>query len=265
MLVMRVVPPGLRSARRPLRPIERSAMVYRRTWVLIVSGFFEPLLYLLSLRVGVGKLVGTVTLDGRVVSYASFVAPAMMASSAMNGAVYDSTMNVFHKLRYSKTYDAMLATPLNTADVALGEIGWALIRGMIYAVSFLGVLIAMGLAESPWVILSLPICTLIGLAFASVGMAGTTYMRSWADFEIVTLITMPIFLFSATFFPASSYGTVGHWLLQISPLYHGIVLIRAANVGQWAWTLPLHAAFLLAMTSIGMTITAKRLDKLLLK
>jgi lipooligosaccharide transport system permease protein len=265
MLVMRVVPPGLRSARRPLRPIERSAMVYRRTWVLIVSGFFEPLLYLLSLRVGVGKLVGTVTLDGRVVSYASFVAPAMMASSAMNGAVYDSTMNVFHKLRYSKTYDAMLATPLNTADVALGEIGWALIRGMIYAVSFLGVLIAMGLAESPWVILSLPICTLIGLAFASVGMAGTTYMRSWADFEIVTLITMPIFLFSATFFPAASYGTVGHWLLQISPLYHGIVLIRAANIGQWTWTLPLHAAFLVAMTGIGMTITAKRLDKLLLK
>ena len=93
--------------------VERNLLVYRRSWLLIVSGFFEPVFYLLSLGVGIGALVGTVTgPDGQAIEYTAFVAPALLAASAMNGAVYDSTFNVFFKLKYAKTYDAMLATPL---------------------------------------------------------------------------------------------------------------------------------------------------------
>ena len=100
--------------------------------MIFLSGFFEPVFYLLSIGVGLGALVGDFTLsDGQVVGYAAFVAPALLATSAMNGAIYDSTFNVFFKLKYAKLYDAMLATPLGRRDVALGEITWALLRGAL--------------------------------------------------------------------------------------------------------------------------------------
>jgi lipooligosaccharide transport system permease protein len=262
--VLRIVPMTLRTARRPQRLLERAYIYNRRMWIIIVSGFFEPLFYLLSIRVGISDLVGNIDVGGRTVEYASFVAPALMASSAMNGAVYDSTMNVFHKLKYAKLYDAMLSTPLGPGDVALGEIGWALVRGLLYAITFLGVLVAMGLTNSWWVILSIPACSLIGLAFASCGMAATTYLRGWSDFEFVPLVQMPMFLFSATFYPASTYGDVGQVLLQVSPLYHGVTLVRAANDGVWAWSLVGHVAFLVAMSAAGLVIAARRLEQLLI-
>ena len=239
-------------------------MCYRRTWPILVSGFFEPLFYLLSIRVGLSELVGDVSVGGHVLSYAEFVAPAMMAASAMNGAIYDSTMNVFHKLKYAKVYDAVLATPMTIGDVALGEITWALIRGLLYSIAFLATMAILGLTSSPWVIMAVPISVLIGFAFAAVGMASTTYMRTWADFEFVPTVSMPLFLFSATFYPLSSYGSWG-WIVQFSPLYHGVALVRAANAGAPTWGIVGHVAFLLAMAFAGLWIVSRRLQFLLLK
>lgn len=108
--------------------VERNARVYRRGWLLLVSGFVEPVFYLFSLGVGLGTLVGDVDAGGVLVPYAVFVAPAMLASSAMNGAVFDSTFNVFFKLKYARLYDSVLATPLGPRDVAVGEIAWAQLR-----------------------------------------------------------------------------------------------------------------------------------------
>lgn len=261
--VLRIVPPTLRVARRPHRLMERAYIYNRRMWVIIVSGFFEPLFYLLSIRVGISELVGDIEVGGTVVDYATFVAPALMAASAMNGAVYDSTMNVFYKLKHAKLYDAMLATPLVPGDVALGEIGWALVRGLLYAIVFLGVMVGMGLTGSWWVILAIPACSLIGLAFAACGMAATTYLRGWSDFEFIPLVQMPMFLFSATFYPASAYGDIGQALLQLSPLYHGVALVRAANAGVWSWSLIGHTAFLVAMAAVGLAVAARRLERLL--
>ena len=127
--------------------IERSAMVNRRTWLVMFSGFFEPLFYLLSIRIGVGKLIGDVTVGGVTVDYAEFVAPALLAASAMNGAVLETTMNVFFKLRYERLYDTVLATPMSPADVALGEIGWAVIRGGLYSAAFLVTMTALGMTR----------------------------------------------------------------------------------------------------------------------
>ena len=264
MPLLRIVPPVVRMARRPQRMVERQLMCYRRTWPILLSGFFEPLFYLLSIRVGLGKLVGDVKVGGRILGYAEFVAPAMMASSAMNGAVYDSTMNVFHKLKYARVYDAVLATPMGIGDVALGEITWALIRGLLYSCAFLLTMIVLGLASSPWIVLSLPICVLIGFAFAAVGMASTTYMRGWTDFEFVPTATMPLFLFSATFYPISSYGSWA-WVVQLSPLYHGVALVRAANAGQSSWGNVGHVGFLLTMAFAGLWVVSRRLQSLLVK
>ena len=126
---------------------ERNLMVYRRSWMIIFSGVFEPLFYLFSMGIGLGHFVGKVPgPGGDLVDYASFVAPALLASAAMNGAVYDAS-NVFWKMKYAKTYDAVLATPVGPADVAVGETSWALFRGFLYAVSFMCVAAVLGLVE----------------------------------------------------------------------------------------------------------------------
>ena len=133
--------------------IERNARVYHHAWIVLISGLFEPLFYLFSVGVGVAQLVGTVSLtDGQAVSYTEFVAPAMLAASAMNGAVFDATFNVFFKLKYIKLYDQMLVTPLTTADVARGEIAWGQLRGASYSAMFLVVMAAMGLTHTGWAV-----------------------------------------------------------------------------------------------------------------
>jgi lipooligosaccharide transport system permease protein len=264
-LVARVVPPALLGSRRALLLVERNLMVYRRTWIVIVSGFFEPLFYLLSIGVGIGKLVGHVTgPGGHVIAYTAYVAPALMASSAMNGAVYDSTMNVYFKLKFAKTYDAVLATPVGVGDVALGEITWALIRGFLYASAFIVVMAVLGDVASPWAILALPAAVLIGFGFAAVGMAATSYMRSWQDFDFVQLAVLPLFLFSATFYPLSTYPRWLQIVVQCTPLFHGVALVRGLSVGAVGPGLLLHAAYLAVMGLLGLRVTSRRLARLLL-
>lgn len=250
------------SVRRPQRMFERHVTAYRRQWIIIFSGFFEPLFYLLSMRAGLGDLVGTVSVGGKDVPYAVFVAPALMASSAMNGAIFDSTGNVFGRLKQMRIYDAVLATPMSPGDVAVGEIGWALARGQLYAISFLVVMWAMDLTGSWWSLMALPACALIGLCFASLGFVFTTYMRSWADLEIVTTITMPLFLFSATFFPVSAYGQWA-WVVQLSPLYHGVALVRGANAGVFTWGMVGHVLVLAVISLVALRVAARRIDLLL--
>jgi lipooligosaccharide transport system permease protein len=254
------------GGRRAGRLVERNVMVYRRTWLVIVSGFFEPLFYLLAIGFGLGALVGAVPgPDGRPIPYGVFVAPALLATSAMNGAIYDSTFNVFFKLRYAKTYDAVLATPLGVGDVALGEIAWALIRGTLYAVGFLVVMIGLGLARSPLVVLALPAAMLIGFAFAAVGMAATTFMRRWTDFDLIFVVTLPLFLFSATFYPITAYPEPLRILVVATPLYHGVDLLRALSTGVVGPAVAGHVVYLLAMGAVGLVVVRHRLDRLLLK
>jgi len=260
---LQIIPTALLDARRPQRMLERAVMVNRRTWLIIVSGFFEPLFYLLSIRIGFSDLVGDVTAGGEVIPYAEFVAPALMATSAMNGAIYECTMNVYFKMKHAKLYDTVLATPLVPGDVALGEIGWAVSRGVIYSVAFLLTMWALGMAGSPWVVLAIPTCVLIGFAFGAVAMALTTFMRSWSDFEYVTTITLPLFLFSATFYPLASYGGWG-WVVQLSPLYHGVAIVRALNLGDLGWPMLAHVAVLVALALVGLAVTARRITALLL-
>ena len=263
-LDLRTTPPILVRGLRGHRVIERNLMVARRAWSVILSGFFEPVFYLFSIGVGVGVLVGDVEVGGTSVSYAAFVAPALLAASAMNGAVFESTLNIFFKLKWGKVYDAMLTTPLRPIDILTGEIGYSLMRGALYSMGFLVVMTAFGLTESWWAVMAIPCAVLIGLAFASVGFAATTYMRSWQDFDLINLVTLPLFLFSATFYPLDVYPEFFQQFTKISPLYHGVSLIRGFTLGMFDLTMLGHAGFLVAMAAVGLTIAHRRLETLLL-
>ncbi len=244
----------------------RSATASRRAWLAFVSGFFEPVFYLVAMGQGLGSLVGTLPgPDGAPISYAAFIAPGLLAASAMNGAVFDSTYNVFFKLKYSRLYDAMLATPLGPVDIALGEIGWALIRGGLYALGFLTVLAGFGLLTSPWALLALPAALLVAFAFAAVGMAATSYMRSWQDFDLVTLAVLPMFLFSATFYPLSVYPRWLQIVVECLPLYHAVELMRGLTTGAVHIGMLGHLGYFVVMIVLGVTVAARRLDALLLR
>lgn len=241
----------------------RNYLCYRAAWKLFLTGFLEPVFYLLSIGIGVGQLIDHFTFHGERVDYASFVAPGMLAASAMNGAVMDATYNVFFKLRLEKLYDQILVTPLTTSDVARGEIAWSLARGGTYSLAFLGVMAALGLVGSWTAILAFPAALLIAFAFAAMGMALTTYMKSWQDFEKITLVTLPMFLFSGTFFPIEALPRTARWVVEGLPLYRGVVLCRELTTGILTWQSAISVAYLLAFGFAGLWLVSRRLDALL--
>ncbi|HEU0127833.1 MAG TPA: ABC transporter permease [Pseudonocardiaceae bacterium] len=264
-LLLRVLPPGL-YAGRSRAVILRSSIASRSVWLAIVSGFFEPLFFLVAMGQGLGSLVGAVPgPDGQALSYAAFIAPGLLAASAMNGAVYDATFGFFMKLKYAKLYDAMLATPLGPVDIALGEISWALIRGGMYSAAFLVVMLGLGLISSAWALLALPAALFVAFAFAAVGMAATSFMRSWQDFDLVQLAVLPMFLFSATFFPLSVYPPAVQRLVQAFPLYHAVALMRGLVTGVVGASMLWHLAYFVVMAAFGTVVASRRLRFLLLR
>ncbi|MGH3519761.1 MAG: ABC transporter permease [Haloechinothrix sp.] len=264
-LVARVLPPWLYGGM-ARTVVERSALVSAKIWVIILSGFCEPVFFLLAFQIGFGALVDEVVgPGGQAMSYVAFVAPALLAASAMNGAMFETTYPVYFKLRYTKLYDAMLATPLGPLDIAIGEITWAVLRGGIYSIAFLGVMAAMGLVTSGWALLLVPVALLISLAFASVGMACATFIRSVSHFDYIQLAAVPMFLFSATFFPLTVYPETLQPLVQASPLYHGVDLMRGLSAGVLDPSMIGHLGYLLALAAIGMWATSRRIGSLLLR
>ncbi|HXQ19906.1 MAG TPA: ABC transporter permease [Acidimicrobiales bacterium] len=261
---LRLGPTALIGGRRALRVLERNVVVYRRGWAFIVSGFFEPFFYLLSIGVGLSKLVGLLHVAGHPISYPMFAAPGLLAASAMNGAIFDSTFQMYFQLKIAKTYEAVLATPLSPADLALGQMGWAVSRGALYSGAFLCVMAGLGDVFSNWVVLCYPAAVLIAFAFAGAGMAGTTYMRSWQDFDMVSLAILPMFLFSGIFYPLAVYPGWLQLVVRGTPLYQGVALLRGLDLGLFGWPLLGHALYLGAMGFVGLIVTSRRLTTLVL-
>ncbi len=254
------------GSRRSFRLVERNLFVYKHGWLVILSGFFEPLFYLLGIGFGLGALIGTISgPGGQEISYQLFVAPALLASSSMNGAIAESTFNFFFKLNYNKTFTSILSTPLSPGDVAVGELIWALIRGGLYAIGFMIVMLVLGLVVSPWVVLAVPAALLVGFAFGAVGMAATSFMKTWQDFDFIQLVILPLFLFSATFYPIETYPEALRVVVQLTPLYQGVDLIRSLTVGAISPILLFHVAYLSIMGIVGLYVVSRRLDKLLLQ
>jgi lipooligosaccharide transport system permease protein len=255
------------AGRRSTSVVERNVATLRTAyWVVMLTGFLEPVLYLFSIGVGVGALVGDLTLpDGRVVGYAAFVAPAMLASSAMTGALSETTFNFFGKMKFMKLYDGILATPVRPIEIALGELAWAMLRGNIYAAAFLVVMVVMGLTSAGLAVVAFGATMLVGFAFGGAGMALSTFMRSWQDFDLMASAQYTLFLFSGTFVPAQAYPSALRWLVEATPLYRSVDLVRGVTTGSWSWIQLVDVAYLLALFALGLAVAGRRMGKLLCK
>lgn len=261
----RPVPPSVFGLGRSRRLIERNVLAVRKAWWVFLSGLGEPVFYLLSIGIGIGKLVGGIPgPDHSIIPYAAYAAPALLASSAMNGSVIESTYNVYFKLKYTRVYDAMLSSPMEASDVARGDIITALGRGSAYAAAFVVMMAALGDIRSWWAVFALPGAVLVGFAFSAMGMALTTYMRGWPDFEFVNLALLPLFLFSTTFYPLSVYPRWLQIVVECTPLYHGVAMLRSLTLGYVGFADIGHAAYLAVMGIIGFRIAARRIQMLLL-
>ena len=250
----------------PWAVVQRGLIAARSSsWVVILSGFFEPVFYLASMGIGLGGLVGDVQVAAGVsVPYAAFIAPALLAVSAMNGAIYDSTWNVFFKLNYGKLYEGMLATSLGPLDVALGEILYALLRGLLYACGFMIIMQAFGLNLAPTAILALPAVLLVAFGFASLGMAVTSYMKTFQHVDWINIVLLPMFLFSATLYPIDIYPQWIQSVIMAFPLWHGVELIRGLTTGVITGAMLWHILYYVVMIAVGLVFTTKRLRALFL-
>lgn len=259
---------GVRAlwAGNPGAVVQRGLIAARSSsWAVVLSGFFEPVFYLASMGIGLGALIGDIeTTQGASVSYAAFIAPALLAVSAMNGAIYDSTWNVFFKLNYGKLYEGMLATSLGPLDVALGEIMYALLRGLAYATGFMIIMQILGLNLAWTAVLALPAVVLIAFGFASLGMAVTSYMKTFQQMDWINFVLLPMFLFSATFYPITVYPGWVQQIVMALPLWHGVELIRGLTTGILSVDMLWHVLYYVVMIAIGLVFTTKRLRALFL-
>jgi len=235
---------------------QRNAAMYRRTWKLnLLPNFFEPLLYLLSIGVGVGSYV--TQMEG--MSYVQFLAPGLVAVAAMNGASFEVTYNTFVRLNYEKTYDSMLTTPVQPEDLLFGEVLWAVTRACIYGGCFFVVIAALGLAPLPSSLAALLLIPMAGLLFAAIGIAFSLRVVTIDLFNFYfTLFLTPLFLFSDIFFPLRErLPGAWLWLAEVLPLLHPVRLARAAFRGELSLILAWDVFYIVALSAVLLALAAR--------
>lgn len=252
------------TVRRAAALVERNMMIYRRSITPLAFGLVEPVMYLLTIGFGVGALVGNV--PGVNVSYPAYVAPAILATTAMNTAFNQTNFGVFSRLKAEGTYDAIVPTPLSPTDIAVGEVASAVINGLLTSVGFLAASALLGLAVSPGILYAIPAVALVGFAFAAGGLAVTTYLRDFPDFQLVQLVMLPMYLFATTFYPLSIYPGWLRPIIEALPLYQSIELIREPALGRFPEGALLFATAYLAIFGwAAMIVATRRLARQLLK
>jgi lipooligosaccharide transport system permease protein len=242
--------------------VERNYMTYKHAWTIILASVIEPMLYLLSIGIGVGALVGTV--PGINVRYTVFVGPALLATAAMNSAMNLTSFGVFSRMKQEATYDAILPTPVSVTDIALGEVAWALVNGVVSSSAFLLALAALGYVITPWALLAIPGSVLIGFAFASAGLAVTTFLRDFPDFQLIQLVMLPMFLFATTFYPVTIYPKAVRPIIEVLPLYQSIEIVREPALDQMGWGILIAAIYLLLFGILALWIAIRRMARALL-
>ena len=227
----------------------RNASMYRRIWMLnILPNFFEPVLYLVSIGIGVGAYIDQ--MGGT--SYAAFLAPGLVCVAAMNGASFEVTYNIFVRLNFEKQYDAMLTTPIQPDDVLVGEVLWATTRASIYGTCFFIVVALFGLVPLPSGLLVLPVIPLTGLLFAAIGIAFSLRIKTIDLYSFYfTLFLTPLFLFSDVFFPLEERLTgAWQWVAEALPLLHPVRLARSAFAGYATLTVAWDLAYILVVSTL---------------
>lgn len=240
------------SFHRAKKLVHHNYLAYKHFWVAFVTGFFEPLFYLVGVGFGVGQFVETIPYGDVQLEYASYLAPGLLAAATLNGALFDGFFAPFFRLNWEKTYDGIIATPVSISDIAVGEVMWALIRGTIYGAGFLIVMLVLGLIHSPWAVLALPAVMLSGGALSAGAMILTSVTKQLSSLEkVLTLVVFPLFLFSGTFFPVDLYPAYLRPVVQATPLYHSASLLRDLTSGQVGLPTVGHVVYLVAMFVIA--------------
>lgn len=230
--------------------------VYRRTWRgSIVTNVVSPALFLAAMGIGLGSFIDKGPGQVGGVHYAVYLAPGLLAAAVMQAVVQEATWPVMGAIKWDRTYFGMLATPLTVSDVLVGHLLFMTLRALIVATSFTVVTAAFGLVRSPGVVLALLAGVLTGTAFAApVAAFSATQQRDTGFILIYRLAIIPMFLFSGTFFPISQLPAGLQPIAWITPLWHGVSLCRGLALGRWGWSLLGHAAYLGALTAVGVAL-----------
>jgi lipooligosaccharide transport system permease protein len=243
--------------------VERNVAINRHYWMIFVARLLEPFLFLFSIGIGVGALVGTLPSadgGGEVITYRQFVAPALVATAAMNASVFASAMDFFAKFKWVGSYASMLAAPITVGDIIRGELLWILGYVGVQSAVYVVLLTALGLVTSWWGLAMVPAALLVAFAFGGAGFVAASYLRSWLDFDFVTVVTVPLYLFSASFFPLSRYPEGLQIVVRLTPLYQGVDLTRDLALGTVGWGSLVSVIYLLAMGRACLFVAERRLS-----
>ena len=237
---------------------------YSKTWrASVISTFLFPILYLTSMGLGVGHLVTKHTGLVQGQTYLHFVAPELLAITAMQLAAGETMWPILGALKWVRTYHAAATTPLKPEDIVTGKLGWVSIRLFTTAAVYVVIISFFG-ALSSWWSLALPfVGVLTGLAFGAPLMAFSSRMESDVPFTtIYRFIIVPMFLFSATFYPLHEYPGALRPLVQFMPLYHGVALARSFAFGDVPVLATIgHLAVLVSLSVIGVVLARKSMRK----
>ncbi len=240
-----------------IRIVQRNALVYRHTWRgSLFASFLQPLLYLVAMGVGLGSLIdrgGGTTLLPAGRSFLVFLAPGLLAAACMQTATFESTWPVNGKMQWRHIYQAMTATPIRVRDVVLGELAWIAVRLTTVAVAFTVAMTALGVPRSGSAVLAIMAAVLTGLAFSAPLLAYAATMKRADSFNVVyRFIITPLFLFSGVFFPVTRLPETLQPVAWLTPLFHGVELVRGLRLGTLGFTDGLvHVAYLTAMLTGG--------------
>ena len=255
------------ALRGPIRVFEAEALGYKRTWRgTMISSFINPVLFLGAMGLGLGTLVDSNNDIG--VSYLAFVATGLLAASGMQNGASDGSFPVMAGIKWRKSYDGMITTPVSPADIVYGRFIWSTLRLTFVLTVFAIIAVLFGAMELGPALLAVPPGVLTGLAFASAITAWTVTRED--DTSLSTLFRfgiVPLFLFSGTFFPISQLPNFLQPVAYATPLFHGVELVRKIALpgagDELVTSIPMwvHVGYLTTMTVIGVVLAARFLDR----
>jgi lipooligosaccharide transport system permease protein len=243
---------------------QRNWLVYRRLWHRSLAfGFLQPVLFLTAMGLGLGTLIGTDTAAFGGFEYIDWLGPGLLAAMSMQTATFESTYPIMNKIMWGRNYEAMLSTPLGIRGIVGGELAWSAFRIGTLATVFLVVLTLFGIPRSPLAVLAIPFTILIGVAFSACLIAFTATQKNDVGFSaIFRFVINPLFLFSGTFFPLSQLPDQAEWVPWLTPLFHGVELVRGSILGTLdPVSAPVHLAYLLAMFAVGAWLAERTLTR----
>jgi lipooligosaccharide transport system permease protein len=239
----------------PLRPLEFFFAQYRRIWrATIISSVVTPVVFLLAFGWGLGQVANDSLGLPEGVSYLEFVAPGLLAATAMQLASFEASWPVLSAIKWSRQYHAMLASPLRIGDVVIGHQAFIASRMLMTAIVYFVVITAFGAVESPLGVLAIPVAVLVGISYSAPIAAWGAHTENEASFvAIFRFVILPMFLFSGTFFSVESLPTLFEGLAYLTPLWHGVDLSRQLTLGEVDTTSALlHVTYLVAIATAGL-------------